>query len=752
MSIRKCNWLKINFLKYLPKVNKLQFQKQFDTIDCGPSCLKMVTAYYGKPYSLEYLREQCYLTREGVSLLSINDAAEKMGFRTLMSFLEPSVLASEAPLPSILHWNQDHFVVLYDVKKGWFSNQKRYVVADPAHGIVSVDEPTFKKAWISTAEGKGAALFLEPTPDFYTKEAVSDKQKGYGFLFRYLIPYKKYIAQLVVGMLAASLVTLVFPILTQVLIDSGVTDKNLSVVMMILVSQLFLFLGSTAINIARSWLLLHINARISLNIISDFLIKLLKLPIRYFDSKAVGDLSQRINDHHRIENFLTGEALSSVFSVINICVFTTILAYYSWKILLVFVVMSILGIVWIFLFQKKRKRLDYKRFARNKENQDKLYEMITGMQEIKLYGSETSKRWEWEGLQVKYFKLNIKSLALEQYQQTGYVFFTQLKNILISFIAAKAAISDQITLGGLLGVSYIIGQTNGPLEQLVGFIKSAQDARLSMDRLQEIHNKHNEEDVVADTWKAPQDLHQDIHIEHLSFRYEGPNSPKVLDDINLVIPKGKITAIVGTSGSGKTTLMKLLLQFYAPTGGQIRIGDTNLLHCSPKVWRMHCGTVMQEGYIFYDTIAKNIALDGMDINADRIEEAVKIANLQEFIGQLPLGFTTKIGNSGIGISGGQKQRILIARAVYKNPDYLFFDEATSSLDANNELVIMQRLNDFFKGKTVVIIAHRLSTVKHADQIVVLEHGRIAELGNHDSLVRKRGKYYELVKNQLELGN
>jgi len=727
------------------KLHKYPFQKQYDTADCGPACLKMLAAFYGKNYSLEYLREQCFLTREGVSLLSINDAAEQIGFRTFMTKLNFDVLVNDCPLPCIIHWNQDHFVVLYKVRSS--GKKISFTLADPAHGIVTIDQVTFKRSWVSTPEESGVALVLEPTPVFHDTKHTSISKSGYGFLFRYLRSFKGYILQLAIGMIAASLITMIFPILAQLLIDKGVNEKNSSIVFLILISQLFLFLGNTIITVVRSWLLLHVNTRISLNIISDFLIKLLKLPIKYFDSKTVGDLSQRINDHHRIENFLTGESLSTFFSLINIAVFMCLLAYYNFKILIVFLTLSVFGILWILLFQNKRMHLDYKRFARGRENQDKLFEMITGMQEIKLYGSESAKRFEWEQMQVKYFKLNMSSLALEQYQQVGFVFFSHLKNIIISFIAANAVISNQMTIGGLLSISFIVGQTNGPLDQLVTFFKSAQDARLSMNRLQEIHNKTNEEDAG----KIQTSIYEDINLNNLSFQYEGPNSPFVLKDIDVQIPKGKITAIVGTSGSGKTTLMKLLLQFYDPVNGAIRVGDTNLSDMSPRHWRTQCGSVMQEGYIFHDTIVRNIALDGNEIDETRLQNALNVANLNEFISGLPLGYTTKIGSSGVGISGGQKQRILIARAIYKNPNYLFFDEATSSLDANNEKIIMENLNRFFKGKTVLIIAHRLSTVKNADQIIVLENGNVAEVGNHETLVNARSKYFELVKNQLELG-
>lgn len=721
------------------------FYAQHDIIDCGPTCLKMIAKYYGKDYSLEYLRELCFLTREGVSLLSINDAAETLGFRTMMAYLSIDRLVNDSPLPCILHWNQDHFIVLHKVKK-----KKTFVIADPAHGIVKIDKETFLKAWISTADGKGTVLLLEPAPDFYTRDTVKESTTGTRFLFRYLLPFKKFIAQLLIGMVVTTLISLAFPFLMQMMIDEGVNNKSKSVVFLVLLSQLFLFIGKTVIDIIRSWLILHMNTRISFNIISDFLIKLLRLPIKFFDTKTVGDISQRINDHHRIENFLTGSVLNSIFSIINILFFTFIIAFYSVTIFSIFLLLSAIGVAWILLFQKRRKQLDYKRFARNRENQDKLYEMITGMQEIKLYGSETPKRWEWEQLQLKYFRLNIKSLALEQYQQTGFTFFTTLKNIVISFIAANEAINGHITLGVLLSISYIVGQTNGPIEQLVSFVKSAQDARLSMSRLQEIHNKKEEE--KNENIEPNQTItHEDIHLKNVSFQYEGPKSPLVLNNVSLTIPKGKVTAIVGASGSGKTTLMKLLLGFYNPVAGEILIGDRELRTISPKLWRRESGSVMQEGYVFSDTIARNIALDGKEIDPQKMDNAVITANIKEFIEKLPLGYTTKIGPSGIGLSGGQRQRILIARAIYKNPNYLFFDEATSSLDANNERIIIDNLNDFFKGRTVLIIAHRLSTVKNADQIIVLKNGKIAEQGNHESLTQLKGRYFELVKNQLELG-
>jgi len=734
------------------------FYRQLDSFDCGPTCLQMVTEFYGKYYSLDFLRDECFITREGVSLLGVNQAAEKIGFRTIMAKVTLESLKEECPLPAILHWNQEHFVVLYKIKEKKYSINKQdgpqYVIADPAHGITKIKEADFLKCWQTSENNKGVALLLEPTAAFFdVKDESSSNKSEFKFLLSYLRPFKKTMLLLALCMLLSVGVTIALPYFTKGLIDKGIISKSYSFILLFAVSQLLLYISSSVLDIVQGWLLLHMNAKISLNIISDFLKKLLRLPIRFFDSKSVGDVSQRINDHHRIEGFLTSDIISTLFSMLQIVIFSFILLSYKFSLWVAFVLFSAAGIVWILLFQKKRKQLDYMRFIQNKTTQEKLFELVVGMQEIKLFGNETSKRWEWEQLQMRQYRLNIKSLKLEQYQQSGFVFFSHLKNILISFLAAVSVMNGQISLGVMLSVSFIVGQTNGPLQQLIKFFKSAQDAKLSFSRLQEVHQKDDEEKDDSSSFKPEndEDAHKSVYLNNVGFQYQGPRSPFVLKNIDLIIPKGKITAIVGESGSGKTTLMKLLLGFYQPTQGEIIIGDVPLANFSPKWWRRQCGTVMQDGYIFYDTITKNIALDSNDTDYEKFEKSVKVSNVNEFVEQLPLMYNTKIGSSGMGLSGGQKQRILIARAVYKNPSYLFFDEATSSLDANNETAIMNSLDDFFIGKTVVIIAHRLSTVKNADQIIVLEKGRIVETGNHQSLTINKGKYFELVKNQLELG-
>ncbi|HAS41486.1 MAG TPA: ABC transporter ATP-binding protein [Microscillaceae bacterium] len=743
---------------------RFPFYMQHDKMDCGPTCLKMIAKFYGKELDLEHLRSISYLNKDGVSLYNLSEGAEAIGFRSLMVQVSYEKLLQDCPMPSVLHWNDSHFVVLIGVKKNqgslFKSKETTLLIADPAHNIIEIDEATFLKSWLKSGTEKGVALVLSPTQEFYeekTEESVENpkKKKKWVFLASYLKPYQRYILQLFIGLLMGNAIALMFPFLTQTLVDYGVGYKNHSLVILILASQLLLFLGEIGINLVRSWIILHMNMRISISIMVDFLAKLMKLPISFFDIKSTGDINQRIHDHERIESFLTGVSLTTFFSAINIVIFTAILYFYSLQIFLIFLVLSGVSIAWIFLFLAKRRKLDYKLFQGMRENQDSIFEIINGMQEIKLNQSELSKRWEWEHIQIRLFKLNIKSLSLAQYQNTGFHFINQLKNILISYIAAVETIQGTMTLGMMLSVSYIIGQTNGPIQQLIEFFRASQDAKISLERLQEIQEQKNEQEPanhLLDLGHSDALINKDLHLENVSFRYGGPQSPLVLQNIDLHIPKGKITAIVGASGSGKTTLLKLLLKFYVPTEGKIILDHHPLEVIDNRQWRKHCGTVMQDGYIFNDNIAQNIAIDGADIDMERLLYAAKVANIDEFVDRLPLGYSTRLSSGGSGVSGGQRQRLLIARAVYKNPHYIFFDEATSALDANNEKVILDNLKEFFQGKTVVVIAHRLSTVKNADQIVVLDQGKITEVGDHQSLIERRGDYFNLIKNQLELGN
>ncbi|WP_299272692.1 peptidase domain-containing ABC transporter [uncultured Psychroserpens sp.] len=729
---------------------------QHDQMDCGPACIAMISAYFGKKHPIDYIRNISYLKRDGVSLRGISEAAEKIGFSTHASMLDLETFDIEGTFPCVLHWNQNHFVVLYDHKKNIFTGKYKYKIADPSHGLISLNEEDFKSRWL-TENNKGVALFLHPTEAFHEMEVIKRKRIDFKFLIGFLKPYKKEVFQLFLGLLAGSLFTLIFPFLTQSLIDKGVESKSLSIVFIILLAQVFLFLGSIVIEIVRNWIMLYIGTRINISIISDFFKKILKLPINFFDSKLIGDFNQRIQDHERIEEFLTSQSLVTLFSIINFSIFFFVLLYYDYKIVVAYSILTLVAVLWSVYFLKKRRILDYYRFQRRGENQESIYEMINGIQEIKLNNFEDFKRKEWETIQVKLFGVNLRALKLDQFQLMGFNFINQLKNILVTFIAAREVIFGNITLGSMLAIAYIIGQMNSPVNQLISFFRSLQDARLSMERLSEVQDQE-EEEKEGQIILSEKDLYyqngveKGIRLNDLDYQYEGPKSPFVLKDINLFIPEGKTTAIVGASGSGKTTLMKILLKFYDPIHGSIFVNQHNLLNISPKNWRENCGVVMQEGYIFAGTIERNIATGDEEIDQERMRFAIKTANIEEFISGLPQKLKTKIGASGNGISGGQKQRILIARSVYKNPHYIFFDEATSALDAENEKIIHNNLQEFFKDKTVVIIAHRLSTVKNADQIVVLKGGEIVELGSHTDLVNNKSNYYNLVKNQLELGS
>ena len=730
------------------------FYRQTDEMDCGPACLKMVAAFYGKVYAAEYLREKSFATREGVSLSGLSEAADAIALRSLAVKVTFATLQQEAPLPCIVHWQQNHFVVVYKITKDIVA------VADPSFGLLSFSKKEFLAGWCAdtkTGAGEaGIALLLEPGAAFYDGEDNKESRRpGMRFLLPYLKPYGRYIFQLFIGLAVAGLLQLIFPFLTQGVVDYGIRNQNLPFVYLVLLAQLMLFFSHSTVEAIRSWILLHVGSRINISLLSDFLVKVMKLPMAFFDSRMTGDLLQRIEDRNRIETFLSATTLNVLFSVVNLVIFGTLLAFYHLSILVTFLLGSALYAGWVLLFMRKRAELDFKRYSQESDNRNVLLQLIQGMQEIKLNNSEKRRRWEWEATQVRLFKTSLKGLSVAQYQQVGGNFINQVKNILITFLSARAVIQGDMTLGMMLAVQYIIGQLNEPINNFIGFSRTAQDAALSLQRLAEVHDKEEEEQPAGpDRAVLPAGPHPDLHIRKVSFRYGGPQAPAILKHLDFCIPAGKVTALVGASGSGKTTLLKLLLKFYPPTKGRIQVGAADLSAVSAAAWRRQCGVVMQDGFLFADTIARNITESDTHtaIDRERLRQAVQVANIGAFIEALPLGYNTNIGGSGIALSGGEKQRILIARAVYKDPAFLFFDEATSALDANNEKIIMRRLEEFYRGRTVVVIAHRLSTVKNADQVLVMERGQIIESGSHDHLTRSKGAYYALVKNQLELGN
>ncbi len=776
-------------------------------MDCGPTCLAMICKYYGKNTPVQILREKTQIGKEGVNMLGISEAAESVGFHTMAAQLNYQQLIEEATLPCILHWNQNHFVILHKIKNKfkWFngSKEKKFIIADPGEGIVTINEDDFKKAWFSsTLKGEltGIALILQPTPVFYEQREDEDeksesKKKGLNFksIFSYVWPYQKMLFQLLLALGTASLLQIFLPFLTQSVVDTGINTQNLHFVYIVLLAQMALISGKLIVEFIRSWILLHISTRINISILTDFLIKLMKLPASFFDSKKTGDIIQRIHDHQRIRTFLTGSSVNILFSLLNLVLLSMVLAFFNSTVFLVFLIATVLYSLWIVFFLNRRKQLDYRQFDVSSKEQSVTIQMIQGMQEIKLHGCEKPVRWNWEHIQAKLFKLSVKSLALDQWQQSGAFFINESKNILITFFSAKAVIDGNMTLGTMLAIQYIIGQLNSPIEQMIGFLHSWQDAKISMDRLNEIHHMEDEEPAsksfiyelpysftrsLTGGYQSPstsdlslsetnqendrytnftEKLTEDtplpgITFKNLTFTYTGAGNSPVLKDINLFIPKGKTTAIVGVSGSGKTTLLKLLLKFYEPQRGEIKIGESPLSIISHKAWRKHCGVVMQDSFIFSDTIARNIAIGADKVDMQLLGHAINIANISDLIESLPLGYNTKIGAEGNGLSMGQRQRILIARAVYKNPEFVFLDEATNSLDANNESTILANLERFLQGKTVLVVAHRLSTVKNADQIVVLHQGEISERGTHQELINLKGEYYTLVKNQLELGD
>lgn len=719
---------------------------QHDQMDCGPSCLAMIAKHYGKTIPLQHLREISSMDKQGASVRGITDAAEMIGFRTLGVKLSLDQLHQEAPLPCIVYWQKRHFMIVYKVDDNYV------YTADPAIGLVKYTHEEFREGWVLTDFGKeapGVAILLEPTDEFEEKKYDrKEKHRGLRLLWSYLKRYSKEIRQLLYGVVAVGVIQLAFPFLTQSIVDIGIANRDLDFIYVVLAAQLMLILSRTTVEFIQSWILLHIGARVQISMVSDFLMKLMRLPLRFFDSKQMGDLIQRIEDHARVREFIGNTAQQMLSGIFTVLIFSGVLAFYSWKIFLVFFGGSALYILYISVFMRHRREIDYKRFGEMSENQDLLVESIYGMPEIKLFNAEKQRRWAWEELQAKLYDTSIDGLKLRHQQEGGGVFINEVKNIIITILGAKFVIEGSLTLGALLAIQYIIGQLNSPINNAINFFHAAQDAGISLDRLTEVHEDVDPEDDEDSIRAIPP--RGDLRLEDVGFTYSGAKSERVLRDVDLDVPYGKVTAVVGVSGSGKTTLMKLLLKFYDPDEGRIWLGGSNLKHLSASKWREKCGVVMQDGSLFSDTIARNIALGHERIDETRLRHAAQMAHIEDVIETMPLGFNTVVGRNGVGLSQGQKQRLFIARAIYKDPEYLFFDEATSALDAETEYDVIHSLDQFFENRTVVVIAHRLSTVKNADQIVVLDGGRVAEVGSHDRLIEQSGRYFNLVENQLQL--
>jgi ATP-binding cassette subfamily B protein len=730
------------------------FYKQLNAMDCGPTCLRMVAKYYGRFYNADGIRQVAGYSKEGVSLLGISEAAEKIGFRTRAVQITFDQLLNEAPLPCILHWDQKHFVILLP-GSGWRGKRGRIKVADPGKSVITYTKSEFLQHWLSNVETKGEsvgiALLLEPGPKFYEENGQQEGQLNWRVVLQYLRQSRRQLLQVIIALLIASGIQLIFPFLSQSIVDKGITTQNMSYITVVLVAQLVLVFSRSVVDFIRSRLLLQVSVILNLSILSDFWIKLTRLPISYFDTHHTGDTLQRINDNRQIQTFLTGSALNTVFSLLNFVIYAVVLAFYSAELFLVFAVGAIFYFGWVQIFLRVRRKINYQVFHISAKENSATLQLVQGMQEIRLNNAEKQKRWEWENIQAGIFKLNFKSLLYSQAQQAGAILINQGKDVLITFLVAGLVIEGKLTLGAMVAIQYIIGQLSSPIEQFVSFMQSGQDAKIAMERLNEVHQLPDEE-VAGTTYiqRLPED--KTIRFTRFSFSYPGPGNEPVLDNIDLEIPERKVTAIVGVSGSGKTTLVKLLLKFYDHYNGGITVGETDFKYISPSFWRRQCGAVLQDGFIFNDTIARNISVEEEVPDVGHLVQCCKTANILTFIESLPNGFNTLLGAEGVGLSQGQKQRLLIARAIYNDPKYLFFDEATNALDANNERVIVENLNGFFADRTVIIVAHRLSTVRNADKIIVLDKGMIAEQGSHEELSRKRGKYYELVKNQLELGN
>lgn len=731
-------------------INRFKFVRQRDAMQCGVACLYMVARYWRIKCSLLSIERICHPSKDGISMKGILDAAKSIGLTGHAVRISLDDLC-RCSLPAILHWNQNHFVVLYKITSG---RNNIYHVADPGKGKLRISRDEFRQHWIYSSDGEmpelGIAMTLKPSSlSSIPSDSENNDKRSFKFLFRYLIKYRKYFIQISAGLLLGCVLQLILPFMMQAIVDIGIHYNDIKLIWLILLGELMIVIGRTATDFIRQWLLLHISMRINISLVSDFFIKLLKLPMGFFDTKHLGDILQRIGDHSRVQNFLTGQTLNIIFTTLNFIVFGFVLFLYDPVIFAVFIVGSAFYGIWMMLFLRQRRILDYELFEQQAINQNQTYQFITSIQEIKLQNCERRHRWAWEDSQADLFRVTLKSMKLQQTQEAGSIFINEIKNIFITIIAATSVIDGHLSLGTMLAVQYIIGQLNSPISQLLRFIYSIQDIKISLERINEIHERENEASISN---LAEFNYGESIILRNVNFKYDLHSVNKTINNVSFEIPEGKVTAIVGTSGSGKSTLIKLILGYYPVISGCVEISGRDISEYNLQWWRRQCGVVMQDGIIFSESIARNIAVGDDEIDEVRLENAARLTNIHDFVMGLPLGYHTKIGADGMGLSHGQKQRILIARAVYKRPRFIFLDEATNALDASNEKEIVENLEKFFRGRTVIVVAHRLSTVKNADQIIVLDNGMVIESGVHSSLIKHRGAYYNLVKNQLELGN
>lgn len=723
-------------------LNRFPVEYQMDSQDCGPACLKIIAKHFGKFYSLQSLRDKCGITKEGVSLLDLSTGAESIGLRTLAIKCTIDDVVNSVPFPAIIFWKDSHFVVVYH------ANKKYIWVSDPAKGRIKYTHEEFKKGWYQKGAKQGVLLAIEPTAEFKDSKAEREQRKNtFSSILKYFTPYQRNFILIFVIMLLVTALQGMLPFISKAVIDVGIKTSDVNFINMVLIGNISILLSVMIFNVIRDWILMHITARVNIALISDYLIKLMKLPVTFFENKLLGDILQRAQDHERIRSFIMNNSLSLIFSILTFVVFSIILLIYNAIIFYIFISGSILYAGWVLLFLNIRKKMDWEYFELLSKNQSYWVETVSSIQDIKIYNYEKHRRWKWEEIQARLYHVNKRVLAITNAQNLGAQFIESIKNMGIVFFCATAVIKGEITFGVMISTQFIIGMLNGPLVQFINFIVSAQYAKISFLRINEIKQLEDEEELlsVGSTTILPEN--KSLILDNVNFQYTA-NSPLVLHNIYLHIPENKVTAIVGGSGCGKSTLLKLLVRLYKPSYGDIKMDKMNVNAINLRQWRSMCGVVMQDGKIFSDTILNNIVLDDEHIDYEQLRKVCRIAQIEDEINAMPKGFETNIGENGRGLSGGQKQRLLIARALYRNPQYLFLDEATNALDTINEKKIVEALNNAFLQRTVIVVAHRLSTIRNADQIVVLDKGYIVEVGNHDSLMERKGHYFQMIASQM----